>query len=119
MNLSAGWIGIGAASALLPTTAGGRPLEDGRYDELFRTAEKLGILFFLHPVSPEPAARFSVYTLQVLVQWPFETTLAVSRMIFDGFFDHFPALKILVAHRRGWPCVSEGTAQFGLRGPRR
>jgi aminocarboxymuconate-semialdehyde decarboxylase len=108
----------GARSALLPTTAGGRPLEDGRYDELFRTAEKLGILFFLHPVSPEPAARFPVYTLQVLVQWPFETTLAVSRMIFDGFFDHFPALKILVAHGGGGLAFLKGRldSAFEARG---
>jgi aminocarboxymuconate-semialdehyde decarboxylase len=91
----------GARSALLPTTAGGRPLEDGAYDELFRTAEKLEILLFLHPVSPEPAARFPVYTLQVVLQWPFETILAVSRMIFDGFFDRFPGLKMLLAHGGG------------------
>src|SRR5690349_2857193 len=39
----------GARSALLPTTAGGRPLDAPEFDSLFSTAEKLGLLLFMHP----------------------------------------------------------------------
>ena len=31
----------------------------------------------------------------------FDTSLAVSRMIFDGFFDRYPKLKLIAAHGGG------------------
>jgi aminocarboxymuconate-semialdehyde decarboxylase len=91
----------GARSALLPTTAGGRPLDIGTYDGMFTLAQRRGILLFLHPVSPEPPSRFPIYTLQLVVQWPAETTFAVARMIFGGFFERFPQIKMLLAHGGG------------------
>jgi aminocarboxymuconate-semialdehyde decarboxylase len=91
----------GARSALLPATAGGRPLDGPEFDALFAVAEKLGILLFMHPVSAEAPTRFPLYGVQVLVQWPFETTLAVTRMIFEGVFDRHPGLQLLLAHGGG------------------
>lgn len=91
----------GARSALLPATAGGRPLDGPEFDALFTVAEKLGVLLFMHPVSAEPPTRFPLYGVQVLVQWPFETTLAVTRMIFEGVFDRHPGLQLLLAHGGG------------------
>jgi aminocarboxymuconate-semialdehyde decarboxylase len=91
----------GARSALLPARAGGRPLDEGAYDDMFRIADRRGILLFLHPVSPEAPWRFPVYTLQVVMQWPAETSFAVARMIFGGFLDRFPGLKLLLAHGGG------------------
>jgi aminocarboxymuconate-semialdehyde decarboxylase len=91
----------GARSALLPATAGGKPLDTGLFDDLFRFAERRGVLLFLHPVSAEPPTRFPTYTLQLVVQWPAETSFAVARLIFSGFFDRFPAIKMLLAHGGG------------------
>jgi aminocarboxymuconate-semialdehyde decarboxylase len=91
----------GARSALLPTTAGGRPLDDSAFEPLLATAERLGVLLFMHPVSAEPPSRFGLYGVQVLVGWPFETTLAVTRLIFEGVLDRHPGLKLLLAHGGG------------------
>jgi aminocarboxymuconate-semialdehyde decarboxylase len=91
----------GARSALLPATAGGQPLDSGAFDDVFELAERRGLLLFLHPVSSEPPSRFPIYTLQLVLQWPAETTLAVGRMIFGGYFDRFPRLKMLLAHGGG------------------
>jgi aminocarboxymuconate-semialdehyde decarboxylase len=55
----------------------------------------------MHPVSAETPSRFPLYGVQVLVQWPFETTLAVTRMIFEGVFDRHPGLQLLLAHGGG------------------
>jgi aminocarboxymuconate-semialdehyde decarboxylase len=68
---------------------------------MFALAERRGILLFLHPVSPEPSSRFPVYALQLVVQWPAETSFAVARMIFGGFLDRFPRLNMLLAHGGG------------------
>ena len=91
----------GARSALLPTTAGGRPLDGPEFDPMFTVAEKLGLLLFMHPVSAEPPARFPLYSMQVLVQWPFETTLAVTRLIFEGVLERHPGMQLLLAHGGG------------------
>ncbi|MGZ5120480.1 MAG: amidohydrolase family protein [Burkholderiales bacterium] len=55
----------------------------------------------MHPVSADDLARFPLYGVQVLVQWPYETTLAVTRMIFEGVLERHPGLKILLAHGGG------------------
>ena len=41
------------------------------------------------------------YNLIASVGFMFDTSLAVSRMIFDGFFDRYPNLKIIAAHGGG------------------
>lgn len=91
----------GLRSAILPTTAGGRPLDGLEFDAMFAVAERLGLLLFMHPVSAEAPSRFPLYGMQVLVQWPFETTLAITRMIFEGVFDRHPGLQLLLAHGGG------------------
>ena len=91
----------GLRSAILPTTAGGRPLDGLEFDAVFAVAERLGLLLFMHPVSAESPSRFPLYGMQVLVQWPFETTLAITRMIFEGVFDRHPGLQLLLAHGGG------------------
>lgn len=91
----------GLRSAILPTTAGGRPLDGLEFDTMFTVAEQLGLLLFMHPISAEAPSRFPLYGMQVLVQWPFETTLAITRMIFEGVFDRHPALQLLLAHGGG------------------
>jgi len=88
-------------SALLPATAGGRPLDTGAFDDLFALAQRRGILLFLHPVSAEPPSRFPVYPLQLVVQWPAETVLAVARLVFGGYLERFDGLKLLLAHGGG------------------
>ena len=109
----------GARSALLPATAAGQPLDTGAFDDMFSLAERRGILLFLHPVSAEPPSRFPFYALQLVVQWPAETCIAVARMIFGGFFERFPRMKIAARAWRRPSSVPERAAQFGLRGARR
>ena len=42
------------------------------------------------------------YNLVASVGFTFDTTLAVSRMIFDGFFDRYTNLKIIAGHGGGY-----------------
>jgi aminocarboxymuconate-semialdehyde decarboxylase len=43
----------------------------------------------------------SKYDLSWSVGFMFDTTLAITRMIFDGFFDIYPNLKLIAAHGGG------------------
>ena len=91
----------GFRQLILPTTAGGRPLDDPAFAPFFALAERLGIVLFMHPVPPGPIDRYGHWGVGVLIGFPFETTLAITRMIFTGLLERHPALKILLAHGGG------------------
>jgi aminocarboxymuconate-semialdehyde decarboxylase len=77
----------GFRQLILPTTAGGRPLDDPAFASFFALAERLGIVLFMHPVSPGPTDRYDHWGVGVLIGFPFETTLAITRMIFTGLLE--------------------------------
>jgi aminocarboxymuconate-semialdehyde decarboxylase len=85
----------------LPSTAGGRPLDDPAFDPFFGHVEREGLVLIMHPVSATPPTRYRMYGIQVLVGWPTESTLAVTRMIFAGVFERHPELKLVVVHGGG------------------
>jgi aminocarboxymuconate-semialdehyde decarboxylase len=88
-------------AGMLPSTAGGRPLDDPIFEPMWTLIEQLGLLIFLHPTSAVGSERFGLHGMHVLVGWPFETTLAVTRLIFEGVLERHPALKIILSHGGG------------------
>ena len=57
----------------------------------------------VHPTAPAGTKELDVasYNLIASVGFMFDTSLAVSRMIFDGFFERYPNLKLIAAHGGG------------------
>jgi aminocarboxymuconate-semialdehyde decarboxylase len=94
----------GYRAAMIPTTAGGRPLDDPIFEPLFDMVEKLGITLIMHPASstrPDTLAGYDAYEVQVLVGWPGETSLAIARLIYSGFFEKRPTIKLVLCHGGG------------------
>lgn len=91
----------GFRSVMLPTSAGARPLDDAAFADLFAVIERRELLIFMHPTTAFPTDRFGINGMNVLLGWPFETTLAVSRLIFGGVFERHPALKLILSHSGG------------------
>jgi aminocarboxymuconate-semialdehyde decarboxylase len=56
---------------------------------------------FLHPMIPVAAEPFKEYVLGPLVGFPFDTTLAVARMCFDGMLAEFPDIRWIIGHLGG------------------
>jgi len=54
----------------------------------------------VHPTAPQGTVDMSLgeYGLIPPIGFMFDTTLAISRMILDGFLDRYPNLKIIAAH---------------------
>ena len=88
-------------AGMLPSTAGGRPLDDPVFAPMWSLIEERGLTIFLHPVSAVGPERFGLYGVHVLVGWPFETTLAVTRLIFEGVLERHPGLKLILSHGGG------------------
>jgi aminocarboxymuconate-semialdehyde decarboxylase len=91
----------GFRSIMLPSSAGGHALDDDIFSGLFAFIERRELAIFMHPTLGFPSTRFGINGMNVLVGWPFETTLAVTRLIFSGVFERHPGLKLILAHGGG------------------
>jgi aminocarboxymuconate-semialdehyde decarboxylase len=79
----------------------GAPLTDQRYRPFFEEANRMKLCIFLHPMLPVATDSFKEYVLGPIVGFPFDTTLAVARMCFDGMLKDFPDIKWIVGHAGG------------------
>jgi len=80
----------------------GKPLTDSRFRPFFEEANRRNLFILLHPMLPAGMAeQLKDYVLGPLVGFPFDSTLAVARMCFDGLFRDFPNIRFLVPHLGG------------------
>ena len=70
-------------------------------DEYWAAAVELGAPVFLHPAQATPTPRTRRFALNTIVQYTFDTTLAVGSLIASGVLDRFPALTLILAHGGG------------------
>lgn len=98
---------MGAAGVQILSSINGRALDNPEYFAVFeRMANHHKKPIWMHPIrlakkpdyADEEKSKFEVW--QVL-GWPFETSVAMSRMVFSGFFDRLPELKLITHHCGG------------------
>jgi aminocarboxymuconate-semialdehyde decarboxylase len=81
-------------------------LSSPRFDAFWAKCVELNELVFMHPNGSANIIREGTLAgrggLGNVVGNPLETTVFLSRLIFDGTFDKFPMLKILAAHGGGY-----------------
>jgi aminocarboxymuconate-semialdehyde decarboxylase len=84
----------------------GEDLSNPKYDPFWAKAAELGTLVFMHPGGSENIIKDKAFDgrgdLGNIMGNPLETTYFLSRLIFDGTFDKFPALKVCGAHAGGY-----------------
>src|SRR5262252_8889328 len=84
------------------TNVAGRELSDPAFAPFWKKAEELGALVLLHPLGFTEAQRLSRFYFNNVIGNPFETTLALHYLIFDGVLERHPDLKILAVHGGGY-----------------
>jgi aminocarboxymuconate-semialdehyde decarboxylase len=89
------------SGVILLSNIRGRALTDPRYRPFFEEANRMKVCIFLHPMLPANAEAFREYVLGPLVGFPFDTTLAVARMCFDGMLRDLPDIRWIVGHLGG------------------
>jgi aminocarboxymuconate-semialdehyde decarboxylase len=97
---------LGLRGASIGGHVNGEPPSAPKYDPFWAKAEELGVPVFMHPNNAANIAREGAFDgrggLGNIVGNPLETTVFLSRMIFDGTLDRFPKLKVVAAHGGGY-----------------
>ena len=86
---------------ILLSNIGGRPLTSPDYRPFFEEANRMKLCIFLHPMIPANSDAFREYVLGPIVGFPFDTTLAVARMCYDGMFAELPDIRWIIGHLGG------------------
>ena len=86
---------------ILLSNIGGKPLTSPEYRDFFAEANRMGLCIFLHPMLPANADAFREYVLGPIIGFPFDTSLAVARMCYDGMFEEFPDIRWIIGHLGG------------------
>ncbi|KAJ9619719.1 hypothetical protein H2204_012587 [Knufia peltigerae] len=77
-------------------------LDDVQFDSLWRTAERLQTLIFIHPRVPLASNLKVLEDMPIFHGAPYgfgrETVEHVLRLMYSGVFDRFPKLKICIGH---------------------
>jgi aminocarboxymuconate-semialdehyde decarboxylase len=95
----------GAIGVCMLTNIAGNPLTQERYRPIWAEIEGMGLPVFIHPTLPKVDYGL-IYpggggALANAVGFTTETTLCFARMIFEGFLDRYPQLKLIACHGGG------------------
>jgi aminocarboxymuconate-semialdehyde decarboxylase len=94
---------LGAVGVMVLANVAGAPLTDARFASLWREIDRRGLPVLVHPTVPPGAGEMALdpYNLVASVGFMVDTSLAVTRMIFDGFLDRYARVKVIAAHGGG------------------
>jgi predicted TIM-barrel fold metal-dependent hydrolase len=94
---------LDARGIQIMTNVNGRPLDDPEFAPIFQKMHDLDLPIWMHPTRPQKFADYpgetgSKFDIWWCFGWPYETSAAMARMVFSGFFDRWPNLKIITHH---------------------
>jgi aminocarboxymuconate-semialdehyde decarboxylase len=84
------------------TNVAGKELSDPAFAPFWKKAEELNALVIIHPNGFTEGQRLSRFYFNNIIGNPFETTLALHYLIFDGVLERHPKLKIFAMHGGGY-----------------
>lgn len=104
---------LGARGIQIFTSVGGRPIVAPEFLPLFEAMAGYDLPIWLHPyrtadLPDYPTEPRSLYEIWWTFGWPYETSVAMARIVFAGLFDRFPDLKIITHHMGAMAPYFEG-----------
>jgi aminocarboxymuconate-semialdehyde decarboxylase len=93
----------GASGVMVLANIDGKPLTDPAFASIWAAIDARALPVLVHPTAPPGVAAMDMnrFQLTASIGFTFDTSLAVARMIYDGFFDRYPKLKIIAGHGGG------------------
>ncbi|KAF7798334.1 hypothetical protein EIP86_009555 [Pleurotus ostreatoroseus] len=90
---------------IMGTRGVGKGLDDDELEPVWAAIAKAGLVVFLHPHYGVDGKAWGEkengHVLPLALGFPFETTIATTRLILSGVLDRHPTLRLLLAHSGG------------------
>lgn len=110
---------MGATGVQLFTNVNGKPLDRVEFLPLFELMAGYDLPIWIHPIRGANMPDYidedrSKYEIWWTFGWPYETSAMMARLVFAGYFDRFPNLKIITHHLGGMTRYFEGRVGPGM-----
>lgn len=95
---------LGALGCQIYSNVEGVPLDAPQFRQVFEAADELECAVWLHPMRNRKSADYplvedeSKQGIFWSLGWPYETSVAMARLAYDGVFDRHPTLKVITHH---------------------
>ncbi len=111
---------LGARGLQIYTNIIGRPLDAPEYRPIFEIMARHDLPIWLHPASSPAHADYASETMSRFEMWwcfgwPYETSVAMARLVFSGVFERHPQLKIITHHLGGMIPFFDGRIGAGMQ----
>ena len=110
---------LGACGVQIFTNIKGHALDDAIYRPFFAAVAARDVPIWLHPArsadttdyAAEPRSRFEMWWC---FGWPYDTSVAMTRLALSGLFDRHPRIKIITHHLGGMIPYFDRRIESGL-----
>lgn len=92
----------GTRGVEISTNVNGQDLTRCGLEKFFAKVEELDVMIFMHPIGTSFKERMSDHYFRNTIGHPLESALAVGHLVFDGYLETYPGLKICIAHGGGY-----------------
>jgi len=85
------------------TDINGKPLDSPEFMPLYEKMSYYNLPVLLHPRRANTVSDYSIetesqYLVFMIFGWPYETTVAMTRLALSGVFEKYPTLKVITHH---------------------
>lgn len=84
----------------------GKPLDSPKFRPIYEKMADYNLPIWIHPSKPpsQPdyaGEKYSKYLACMVFSWPYQTTLAMNRLVYSGILEDYPNLKFITHHCGG------------------
>ena len=92
---------LGMPGAMVFSNVNHVALADDTFAPLWKKADELGAVIYIHPTDPQGVEAMLDYWLMPLVGFLMDTTLAAAKLVFSGVVERHPRIKWVLTHMGG------------------
>jgi len=109
---------LGARGVQIFSNVNGLPLDRDEFRFVFEVMSGYDLPIWLHPARGSNFPDYltedrSLYEIWWTLGWPYETSVAMARLVFAGVFDQWPGIKLITHHMGAMAPYCEGRIGHG------
>lgn len=94
---------LGLRGIQIHSSVAGSPMDGKEFFPLYEMMSRYNLPMLIHPMRRQTAPDYPVedhsrYWIWQILGWPYESTVAMIRLVFSGVFDYYPEIKFIIHH---------------------